>query len=69
MLKLYPSWIEIPVSDLERATAFYRAVINFHVDTHAALTTAIEQVQTFGGKLDKAVVDMGDGVHYINLLD
>jgi predicted enzyme related to lactoylglutathione lyase len=23
---LYPSWLEIPVSDLERATAFYRAV-------------------------------------------
>lgn len=26
MAKLYPSWIEIPVRDLERAIAFYRAV-------------------------------------------
>lgn len=116
MPKLYPSWIEIPVSDLEHATAFYRAVfgltdtplyddspakivvllasdksigqpgvslvqsplhhpsdggavINFHVDTHAALATAVEQVTALGGKLDNALVDMGDGVHYINLLD
>jgi predicted enzyme related to lactoylglutathione lyase len=26
MPALYPSWIEIPVSDLDRALAFYRAV-------------------------------------------
>jgi predicted enzyme related to lactoylglutathione lyase len=26
MTALYPSWIEIPVSDLDRALAFYRAV-------------------------------------------
>jgi predicted enzyme related to lactoylglutathione lyase len=26
MAKLYPSWLEIPARDLERATAFYRAV-------------------------------------------
>ena len=116
MTRLYPSWIEIPVKDLERATAFYRAVfgltdtplyddppakivvllasdksvgqpgvslvqsplhhpadsgavINFHVDTHAALAAAIEQVTAFGGKLDHEMVDMGDGVQYINLLD
>ena len=25
-MSLYPSWIEIPVADLERALAFYRAV-------------------------------------------
>ena len=30
MTKLYPSWIEIPVSNLERAMAFYRVV--FHID-------------------------------------
>ncbi|MCA0456883.1 MAG: VOC family protein [Chloroflexi bacterium] len=116
MPKLYPSWIEIPVKDLERATAFYRAVfgltdtplyddppakivvllasdksirqpgvslvlsplhhpadggvvINFHVDTHAALAAALEQVKALGGKLDHEMVDMDDGVHYINLLD
>lgn len=28
MTKLCPSWIEIPVSNLERAMAFYRAVFN-----------------------------------------
>lgn len=26
MSRLYPSWIEIPVADLQRALAFYRAV-------------------------------------------
>lgn len=26
MSKLYPSWLEIPVNDLERAIAFYRLV-------------------------------------------
>ena len=26
MTKLYPSWIEIPVNDMDRALAFYRAV-------------------------------------------
>lgn len=113
---LYPSWIEIPVSDLERALAFYRAVfeltdtplyheppaqiavllpsekefrnpgvslvqspahkpgdsgaqINFHVDTHAALATAILRVKEFGGVVDSELIDMGDGVRYLTLLD
>lgn len=30
MAKLYPSWIEIPASDLERAMAFYRAVFELN---------------------------------------
>lgn len=32
MPKLYPSWIEIPVADMDRALAFYRAVFGL-VDT------------------------------------
>src|SRR5687767_12295429 len=28
MAKLYPSWIEIPVSNLERAMTFYRVVFD-----------------------------------------
>jgi uncharacterized protein len=113
---LYPSWIEIPVSNLERALTFYRAVfgltdtpiydeppakiavllasdksvrapgvsllqsplhkpydggavVNFHVDTHAALQAAVQQVVEFGGKVDHEIVDTGDGVRYVNLLD
>jgi predicted enzyme related to lactoylglutathione lyase len=113
---LYPSWIEIPVSDLERALRFYRAVfaltdtplyddppakiavllssdkdlrapgvslvlsplhkpndggavVNFHVDTHQALETALRQVSAFGGKVDTELVDMGEGVRYVNLID
>lgn len=113
---LYPSWIEIPATDLERAIAFYRAVftlsdvplydeppmqiavllpsekegrvpgvslvkspthhagargaqINFHVDTHAALSAALIEAQAHGGIVNGEVVDMGDGVHYITLLD
>jgi predicted enzyme related to lactoylglutathione lyase len=116
MALLYPSWIEIPANDLQRAIAFYRgvfgltdtpryddppaqiavllhsdksvrnpgvslvksplhkpadggAVVNFHMETHAALETALQQVRTLGGTLDTEVVDMGDGVRYINLLD
>jgi hypothetical protein len=116
MSLLYPSWIEIPVSDLERALAFYRAVfgltdtptydepsgliavllssdkavrgpgvslvksplhkpadggavVNFHIDTHEALDSAVQRVPALGGTVDTAVVDMGDGVRYINLLD
>jgi predicted enzyme related to lactoylglutathione lyase len=26
MAKLYPSWIEVPITNLERAMAFYRVV-------------------------------------------
>lgn len=116
MTALYPSWIEIPVSDLDRALAFYRAVfeltdttiydeppahiavlaasdksvrkpgislvqspthrpydggpqINFHVDTHAALDAALRRVKERGGVVDAEMVDMGDGVRYITLLD
>jgi predicted enzyme related to lactoylglutathione lyase len=116
MPRLYPSWIEIPVDDFDRAIAFYRAVfdlaeipiydeppmrialllasekdvrspgvslvaspthrpgtsgaqINFHVDTHAALNIALKQVQVHGGMIDDDVVDMGDGVRYITVLD
>ncbi len=43
--------------------------INFHVDTHAALTTALHHVQVQGGTIDTELVDMEDGVHYITLLD
>lgn len=116
MPPLYPSWIEIPVDDLDRALTFYRAVfgltdtplydeppariavllpseksvrnpgvslvksplhhpadggavINFHVDTHAALATALSQIQAHGGTVDTDIIDMGDGVRYINVLD
>jgi uncharacterized protein len=117
VVKLYPSWIEIPVVDLERALAFYRAVfgltdtsiyddeppariavllpsekstrspgvslvqspahfvckggvvINFHVDTHAALETAISTVKARGGSVTANIVDMGDGVRYATLQD
>lgn len=116
MTPLYPSWIEIPVSDLDRALRFYRgvfgltdtplydeppaliavllpsdkavrtpgvslvksplhhpanggAVINFHVDTHGALETALTAVAALGGTVDTPVIDMGDGVRYVNLLD
>jgi hypothetical protein len=116
--RLYPSWIEIPAADLDRALAFYRAVfqltdtplyedgdmlirvlwpsdkvdrapgvslvksplhhppatpsgpvINFHLASHADLQTALEQARAFGGKIDNAIVDMGDGVKYVNLID
>lgn len=117
MAKLYPSWIEIPASDLERAMAFYRAVfeldeisvyddyppakiavllpseksiqnpgvslvqspthipsrhgalINFHVGSHAALEKAIAATQANGGSIAEQLVDMGDGVKYLVLLD
>lgn len=116
MASLYPSWIEIPADDLERAMAFYRAVfeldetpafddpparivvlkpsdkhnqrpgislvqsplhrprsggpvINFHMGDHAALEIALSRVQQCGGTLDQALIDLGDGMRYINLLD
>jgi uncharacterized protein len=116
MPPLYPSWIEIPASDLDRAVRFYHAVfeltdtpifneppariavllpsdkgirnpglslvesplhkpgasgaiINFHVDNHQALAEAIQRISEMGGKVDHEVVDMGDGVRYINVLD
>jgi uncharacterized protein len=117
MSSLYPSWIEIPVSDLDRALRFYRAVfgltdtpiyhdfppqviavllaseksarapgvslvkspthtpgsggaqVNFHVDTHAALQTAIATITAHGGMLNGEIVDMGDGTRYITARD
>jgi len=116
MPALYPSWIEIPVTDFDRALHFYRTVfdlsetpiydepsgkiavllpseksmrgpgisliksplhkptdggpvVNFHMDTHHALTTALRHVARLGGVMDTELVDMGDGVHYINILD
>ena len=116
MPNLYPSWIEIPAADLDRATAFYRAVfeldetplfdeppskivllmssdksrqkpglslivspihrpsdggavINFHVGGYAAFDLALSRVREFGGKVDTEVVEMDDGVRYVNLLD
>jgi predicted enzyme related to lactoylglutathione lyase len=42
---LYPSWIEIPVADMARAEAFYRAVFGFtdtpHYDDPPALITVL----------------------------
>jgi predicted enzyme related to lactoylglutathione lyase len=117
MAKLYPSWIEIPVSNLERAMAFYRvvfdlneipiyddyppariavllpsekgvqtpgvslvqssthvpsrhgALINFHVGNHAALEKAVAMAQANAGSIAEPIVDIGDGVKYLVLLD
>jgi uncharacterized protein len=116
MPTLYPSWIEIPVNDLERALAFYRAVfeltdtpiyeeppariavllasdkstrtpgvslvksplhkpnnggsiINFHLETHQALETAIHRIKELDGKVYTEIIDTGDGVRYVNVFD
>lgn len=116
MPTLYPSWIEIPVTNLERALSFYRTVfeltdtplydeppaqialllasdktlrspgvslvqsqthkpydggsqINFHLDSHSALDAAIIRVKACAGVVDTEIVDMGDGVRYITVLD
>ena len=117
MSRLYPSWLEIPVNDLNRAIAFYRVVfdldeipmyddylpgrigvllpsdksirnpgvslvqspthvpsrhgvlINFHVGNHAALEKAVKLAQANSGSIVEPVVDMGDGVRYLVLLD
>lgn len=117
MPKLYPSWIEIPVSNFERAVAFYRvvfnldeipvyedyppariavllpseknvqnpgvslvhspthvpskhgALINFHVGNHAVLEKAIEMALANAGSISEPLVDMGDGVKYVILVD
>jgi predicted enzyme related to lactoylglutathione lyase len=117
MAKLYPSWIEIPVSNLERAMVFYRAVfsldeipvyddyppariavllpseksvlipgvslvhspthvpskhgalINFHVGNHIALEKAVKMALQNSGSISEPIVDMGDGVKYLALLD
>jgi len=116
-MKLYPSWIEIPASNLERAIAFYRVVfsldeipmyddyppariavlhpsdksvqnpgvslvqspthipskngvlINFHVGDHATLEKAVETAMANFGSISEPVVDMGDGVRYLVILD
>lgn len=116
MTQLYPSWIEIPVLDLERAVAFYRlvfglsdmpryddgpelqivvlrpskkegrvpgvslvrsplhqpgegAIINFHLASYAALEAVVAQIVANGGAQRAAIVDMGDGVRYVNVRD
>lgn len=112
---LYPSWIEIPVYDLNRALAFYRSVfsltdtpiydepdmriavllpsdkrvrnpgvslvqspqhrpgdgvvVNFHVDTHQALTFAIATIPSLGGFVIAPIIDLGDGVQYVMIRD
>lgn len=45
------------------------ALINFHVGPHAVLSTAVETALSNGGSLAAPLVDMGDGVHYLVLLD
>jgi predicted enzyme related to lactoylglutathione lyase len=117
MSKLYPSWIEIPVHNLDRAITFYRAVfnledipiydeyppariavlhpsdksvqnpgvslvqspthipskhgilINFHVGNHTDLDKAVELALANAGSISEPLVDMGDGVKYLVLLD
>jgi hypothetical protein len=117
MAKLYPSWIELPVHNLERAMTFYRAVfdldeipvyeddppariavllpsekgvqnpgvslvqspahvpskqgalVNFHVGTHASLEKAVEMALANAGSISEPLVDMGDGVNYVVLVD
>jgi predicted enzyme related to lactoylglutathione lyase len=117
MAKLYPSWIEIPANNLERAIQFYRAVfdldeipvyddfppariavllpsdksvqnpgvslvqspthvpgrhgalINFHLGNHAALEHAVAMALTNAGSIAEPLVDDGDGVRYLVLLD
>ncbi|HRJ57418.1 MAG TPA: VOC family protein [Anaerolineales bacterium] len=117
MTKLYPSWIEIPAHNLDRAIAFYKVVfnledipvyddyppariavlhpsdksvqnpgvslvqspthvpskhgilINFHVGDHANLEKAVEMVLANSGSISEPLVDMGDGVKYLVILD
>jgi predicted enzyme related to lactoylglutathione lyase len=112
---LYPSWIEIPVTNLERALAFYRAVfgltntplydepnmriavllpsekgarvpgvslvqsprhrpgdgavLNFHMDTHAAFAEAMAVALRSGGQQLGDLVEEDDGVRYCMLRD
>ena len=44
-------------------------ILNFHFDTHQALKTAIERIKELAGKVDTEIVDTGDGVHFVNVLD
>jgi uncharacterized protein len=43
--------------------------VNFHVDTHAALTQVLSIATTHGGSVVQPVIDMGDGVRYAVLRD
>ena len=43
--------------------------VNFHVGDHSALAAAIGMAQAYGGTIKESVVDMGDGVRYVILLD
>ncbi len=45
------------------------AVVNFHVGGHAELATALGAAVAQGGVAVAPVVDMGDGVRYVNLRD
>lgn len=43
--------------------------VNFHVDTHTALTQVLARVTTHGGSIVMPVAAMGDGVQYALLRD
>ncbi|MDQ2691619.1 MAG: hypothetical protein M3Y68_06280, partial [Chloroflexota bacterium] len=43
--------------------------VNFHVDKHVALERALEAARRHGGVVLDPIVDMGDGVRYVNLRD
>ena len=43
--------------------------VNFHVDTHAALTHVLAQATTHGGSIVMPVAVIGDGVRYAVLRD
>lgn len=45
------------------------AVVNFHVDKHETLDNAIKRISELGGTVDTEIIDTGDGVRYINVLD
>ncbi|GAB4517256.1 MAG: hypothetical protein OHK0046_23630 [Anaerolineae bacterium] len=45
------------------------AVINFHIGNYEAFDAALKHVRQLGGTVDTDIVDMGDGVKYVNLLD
>lgn len=44
-------------------------VVNFHLGDHTTLMTALQAVEAYGGQVQRAPVDAGEGVRYCTVRD
>jgi hypothetical protein len=61
------NWVEIPVSVLERAKAFYSAILDMQMEELENLSTILNKVEDSGGSILMPKLFLSDMAGYIAL--